>query len=115
MSEDILDVTKIEGNSLRLNKEHFTIMKIIFKVIENYKNEATLKNITFDCLFSEVNQDFVIYADKEKITQVMSNLINNSIKFISDEKEKGTITIIVEKRKSSDNDNMDSKDMDCLL
>ena len=43
LSEDILDVTKIEGNSLRLNKEHFTIMKIIFEVIENYKNEATLK------------------------------------------------------------------------
>jgi len=111
LSEDILDVTKIEGNSLRLNKEHFTIMKIIFEVIENYKNEATLKNITFECLFSEANQDFIVYADKEKINQVISNLINNSIKFISDEKEKGTITIIVEKRKSSDNDNMDSKDM----
>ena len=81
LSEDILDVTKIEGDSLILNKEPFTIMKIIIDIIENYKNEATIKNITFECLFSEANQDFVVYEDKEKINQVISNLINNSIKF----------------------------------
>jgi signal transduction histidine kinase len=111
LSEDILDVTKIEGNSLILNKEPFTMMKIIIEIIENYKNEATIKNIKFKCLFPEDNNDFVVYVDKTRISQVISNLINNSIKFISDEKEKGTITIIVEKRKSSDTSDVDSKDM----
>ena len=35
-----------------------------------------------------MNDDFIIYADKTRISQVISNLISNSIKFISDEKEK---------------------------
>ena len=45
-----------------------------------------------------VSDDFFIYADKIRISQVISKLINNSIKFISDEKEEGKISIIVKKK-----------------
>ena len=45
-----------------------------------------------------VSDDF-FYADKIRISQVISNLINNSIKFSTDEKEEGKISIIVKKNK----------------
>ena len=44
-----------------------------------------------------VSDDF-FYADKIRISQVISNLINNSIRFSSDEKEEGKVSIIVKKR-----------------
>ena len=91
-----MDVTKIESNLLNLNKEHFKIKEIILNIINNYKNNLVKKNIKFECMFSD--DDFVIYADKVRISQVLCNLINNSIKFISNDND-GTISISVEKRK----------------
>ena len=52
-------------------------------------------------------QHFEIAADKIRISQVISNLINNSIKFSSDEKEEGKISIIV-KKKTIYKNNIDS-------
>ena len=39
LAEDILDVSRIESNSLNLNKEIFEIYYIIFDIINNYKNK----------------------------------------------------------------------------
>ena len=112
LAEDILDIAKIESNSLILDREHFKIGEIILKVIEAYKNEAATKNIKFEFLHSgdNENKDVMVYADKNRISQVISNLINNSIKFIP--KEKGTISITVNRRKSDNNnkENVDYKD-----
>ena len=106
LSEDILDTAKIESNSLTLDKEHFKIGEIILKVIEAYKNEAATKNIKFECLFYDAyEEDVIIYADKNRISQVITNLINNSIKFIpKEEDEEGIISISVNRRKNDDKD-----------
>ena len=117
LAEDILDIAKIESNSLTLDREHFKIEDIILKVIEMYKNEAAAKNIKFEFLHSRdhENKDVMVYADKNRISQVISNLINNSIKFIPKEnnvEEKGTISIVVNTIKSDDNnkERVDNKD-----
>ncbi|MGN6823223.1 MAG: sensor histidine kinase [Candidatus Nitrosocosmicus sp.] len=62
-----------------------------------------MKNIEFEFEHHTIN-DFVIYADKEKIIQVITNLINNSIKFIPNGK-RGKISITVEKRAKYKDDN----------
>jgi two-component system, OmpR family, sensor histidine kinase VicK len=110
--EDILDVTKIESNSLNLDKEHFKIKELILKISDNYKNEAAAKNIKFEYIFSDDNDD-VIYADKNRIIQAISKFICNSIKFISKEKEdEGIISISVKRRKSDNcNSDIDSKNI----
>ena len=41
LSEDILDVTKIESHSLKLNKENFNLNDIILDIINNYRNSLT--------------------------------------------------------------------------
>lgn len=93
LSEDILDVTKIEGYSLNINKETFKLIDIIVENINSYKINMGNKNIKFEY---HVNEDVLLYADKNGISRVISNLINNSIKFIPKEKD-GLITLIAEK------------------
>lgn len=120
LAEDILDIAKIESNSLTLDREYFKIGEIILKVIETYKNEAMTKNIKFEFLHSreDENKDVVVYADKNRISQVISNLINNSIKFIPIEKdveEKGTISIYVNRLKNDDNNKEDVNNKDKIV
>jgi two-component system, OmpR family, sensor histidine kinase VicK len=99
LSEDILDVARIESNSLHLNKEHFKIKGTILDIVNSYKNNADSKNIKFEHI---LNGDPTIYADKNGISQVISNLISNSIKFIP-QKGGGEISILVRREKIKEN------------
>ncbi|MGN6347697.1 MAG: ATP-binding protein [Candidatus Nitrosocosmicus sp.] len=104
LSDDILNVSKIESNLLILNKEYFKINELIQQLIIDYKKHLKTKNIEFE--FSnhlEIYDELPIYADKDKIYQVISNLINNSIKFTSDERE-GKITITVKESPKDESD-----------
>ena len=99
LAEDILDVTRIESNSLNLNKEYFKINEIIFDNINTYKNNTETENIKFETILED---DISIYADKNSISRVISNLIDNSIKFTSEEEGTGEviISINIEKEES---------------
>ena len=111
LSEEILDVTRIESDSFNLNKEHFRIKEKILHILDNYKNNSETKNIKFEYNFSideDDDDDFIIYADKTRISQVISNLICNSLKFISKEKgEEGIISLSIEKRNNDSDVNND--------
>jgi signal transduction histidine kinase len=105
LSEEVLDVTKIESDSFNLNKENFKIKEKILQILDNYKDNSETKNIKFECNFSidddNDDDDFIIYADKTRISQVISNLICNSLKFISKGKgEEGIISLSIKKRKN---------------
>jgi signal transduction histidine kinase len=101
LSENILDVTKIESHSLILNKERFNLSDIISNTIEDCKSqiEKVGKQKSISLLYKSKNknknsdsekQDIIlVQADKTRLTQVVSNLISNAIKFT----EKGTVTI----------------------
>jgi signal transduction histidine kinase len=93
--KDILDITKIESNTLRLDKERFSLNDKIRGAIEDVvtKKDASSdknKNIKFE---PKEGEDIFIDADKSRIYQVISNLLKNAIKFV---KEDGTITITVD-------------------
>jgi len=103
LTEDILDVTKIESHKLHLNKEPICIWELLHSVIKEFRHtlENNNKNIKFNLEFRNIDLNSVnIVADKNRIFQVISNLINNSIKFISQENRKenenGLISIDVE-------------------
>jgi signal transduction histidine kinase len=88
LTQDILDVTKIESNSLKLNKELFNINKKIISVIEDFNNgiQANLYNRNnhfIDIIFKpkSIEKDIFVFADKLRIYQVISNLLNNALKF----------------------------------
>ena len=48
LSEDILEISKIENNLLGLNKEDFKIKELISQIVSDYKKEAEAKNIEFE-------------------------------------------------------------------
>ena len=101
LTNDILDVTKIEGKSLELNKEEFNLNDVLI----NAMNDITLgrdflKNENIRLSYNP-HWDILIQADKGRISQVISNLLSNAVKFTAE----GTILISVEKDKSSNNNN----------
>jgi signal transduction histidine kinase len=89
LTEDILDVTRIEGKALELSKEKFNISDVISTALEDTKSQLRNGNIRF--LYQEP-RDIMIEGDKRRITQVISNLLNNAVKFT----KKGTIFILAE-------------------
>jgi signal transduction histidine kinase len=80
LSENILDVTRIESRTLKLNKEQFNINEKIRNVIDDIKSkEGEEKNI--EIIFDKQEVDpIVVEADKLRIYQVISNLLINALK-----------------------------------
>jgi two-component system sensor histidine kinase VicK len=96
-----LDVPKIESNSLKLNKEKFYLNEFLLDIIKDYKNTYSYFHDYKFHLTSSENDDFLIYADKNRLNQVIYNLIDNSIKYIT---EGGIISIVYEKKEINSND-----------
>ena len=92
--ENILDVTKIESHSLSLNKVQFNMNDVITNMISGMSTTTSIK------LEYSHSQDIFVRADRERITQVINNLLNNAIKFT----KKGTISTSLEKNKEQHGD-----------
>ena len=82
LTNDILDVTKIESKTFKLNKTHFSLNDLLSSVVDEYKENIDKANIKVRLLHNEIdNEFFLIEADRQRITQVVSNLLDNAIKF----------------------------------
>ena len=81
LSNDILDVAKIESRSLKLNKEIFDLNEVISNIIEDHKSIIAKENYRVKLLFYPSKETLVVEADKERIVGVISNLLSNAIKF----------------------------------
>jgi signal transduction histidine kinase len=99
LTDDILDVTKIESRSLKLNKEIFNLNDVITNTIDDMILNREFKNKIIDnnndyikLLYSP--KDIFVEADRIRMTQVIYNLLSNAIKFTKE----GTITITIEKK-----------------
>jgi nitrogen-specific signal transduction histidine kinase len=80
LSEDILDVTRIESQNLNLKLERLNLDEIISNAINDAKRSHHLKNVRLSYQRDKDNTVFV-QADKGRLNQVLSNLISNAIKF----------------------------------
>ncbi len=90
--KDLDMITKLEVGDLRLNIESFDIVELIQNVYDLLEMKAHKKKITltFDMDYS---QPIMVNADKERIQQVLTNLVVNSIKY---GREKGTTEVSIE-------------------
>jgi signal transduction histidine kinase len=78
LSENLLDITKIESSTLKLNKEKFNINEKIRNAIDDIKSKQDGIEISFD---EQKVDPIIIEADKLRIYQVISNLLTNAVKF----------------------------------
>lgn len=90
--EDLDMISKLEMGEVQLQPEKFNIVEVIQNVFDLLEMSADKKNIIlmFDKKYSKAIK---VYADKEKIQQVLTNLIMNSIKY---GKENGTTEVSIE-------------------
>jgi signal transduction histidine kinase len=98
LTNDILDVTRIEAQSLKLNKERVNLNELISDVIKDQRNEIEKTNKDIEILHEPQDQTIEVEADKNRLTQVISNLLSNAIKFT----KKGTIIVTEEVKDGKD-------------
>jgi signal transduction histidine kinase len=104
LTEDILDVTKIESQSLKLNKEKFDINKKILNVINDIEKQISDPN-KLKILFTEPREAIFVNADKGRIYQVISNLLSNAVKFTKE----GTIRVATQIKEEEQDDQNDDR------
>src|SRR5215217_6182929 len=115
LTEDILDVTRIESHTLKLRKERFNLNDAILNVIEDYRERIAngQDNGNVKLIYEPANSGssnssnsiILVEADRRRLAQVISNLINNAIKFTKE----GTVTVTttsnsIIKRKEAERD-----------
>jgi signal transduction histidine kinase len=77
LTRDILDVTRIEGHRLDLNKERFDISEVVASAIDDTRRRVDDSTIKFEYSPRKI----VVQADRMRISQVVSNLLSNAAKF----------------------------------
>jgi signal transduction histidine kinase len=107
LTEDILDVSRIESQTLKLNKSQFNLNEVIIHTLADFK--AQLKSTGKD---NKINLEFVskenedthfVHADQGRIAQVISNLLSNAIKLT----EEGSITVKMKREKDDYNNSQE--------
>jgi two-component system, OmpR family, sensor histidine kinase VicK len=91
---DMLDVTRIESGSMKIYKKSFNLNELVFHVLQGFSTQ--LKEDTRIKLNYRSDGDVSVIADKNRIIQVISNLLTNAIKFTKG----GRILVRLRKRKS---------------
>ena len=105
LTEDILDVTKIESQALKLRLEKANLKDLISDIIGDYTRSDEIGKLKSNVKirFNPHDKDSSIFVnvDSGRIAQVISNLISNALKFTKE----GSITLAIDKKISKDNNN----------
>jgi two-component system, OmpR family, sensor histidine kinase VicK len=102
LTENLLDLAKIESNALKLHRETFNLPELIAEAIADVKSQLLYRQVVVNVEYNDGSADgfhdkisnnsdgkqsqdnnhhFLVKADKTRIMQVISNLLNNAIKF----------------------------------
>jgi signal transduction histidine kinase len=113
LTEDILDVAKIESQSLQLKKELLNVNEVILPVLADYDSSSSSSSSSSNNNIQKVHNngnnvritfsskdDLFVMADRSRLYQVFANLLNNAIKFTKE----GSITIIVQRNDTNNDD-----------
>jgi len=88
--DDILELTAIEGGNVQLRAATVDLYQLVQEICASLAAKAAAQSVT---LRNEVEPDAMVYADERRLEQMLTNLIDNGIKF---SRENGTVAISYE-------------------
>jgi signal transduction histidine kinase/CheY-like chemotaxis protein len=91
---DVLNLSELEAGKVSLQNEHFKVSELISTIAERYEPEAQAKGLTLT--LGKLDTDLELNTDRRRLTQVLSNLVRNAIKFT----QQGCVTVSVEANES---------------
>ena len=89
LAEDILDVTRIESNTLKLMKERLNLYDLILNIVEEYKRNIQFIYKDLVVNYESPSKTIFVTGDRLRLNQVLLNLLDNARKFT----KKGSITV----------------------
>ena len=89
LAEDILDVTRIESDTLRLMMERLNLCDLIQNIVEEYKRNIQFIYKELVVNYESPSKTIYVKGDRLRLNQVLLNLLDNSGKFT----KKGSITV----------------------
>jgi two-component system sensor histidine kinase VicK len=110
---DILDMSRIDNNTLVLNKEQFNLTEAMSNIVQDLQNQIIHDNKSVNIIYDGIDmkkddkgkgkdeKDIVIEGDRERITQVISNILDNAMRST----QEGIIRIDVERKNIINNEN----------
>lgn len=86
---DLIDISKIEAGQVDLHYQDISVRELFSDIKTFFQLKARSNNIELKSDIKTLTKSPVVYADKDKLIQILMNLVNNAIKFTTD----GFITI----------------------
>ena len=85
---DMLDISKLKAGTITIQPEEYNITESIRHVLERYNKLREVEGYTIDFIYDD---EVIVYADEQKMYQVLYNLVNNAINYTGDDKK---VTVI---------------------
>lgn len=93
---DLLDISRIEAGNLPLNMEKISLVKLVTETIEDIKTAEERHHISFEMKHTD---DIEVLGDKDRLTQVLNNLLTNAIKY-SPQADQVNVELFVENKQA---------------
>ena len=87
--QDLLTLSQIETGDIKMHFDHIDLFRLCQEVVDQFEERAEKKNIRLEIL--KTQQKVQVYADAQRISQVMTNLISNAINYTP---EGGSVEVI---------------------
>ncbi len=89
---DIVEISQIHARQIEIRATRTNVIKLADLLIDQYKNEAESKGLELTLNHNLPNNAFTVFTDEEKLNTILSNLIDNAIKFT----RAGSILLFIE-------------------
>lgn len=81
--QDLIIISQLETGNIKIEPEHFLLNELLTEIIELLEPKRSIRNSTISV--TSYSENILVFADKNRINQVIKNLIDNAIKYGKDE------------------------------